>query len=207
MKKTLYLKIEQCIEVSKRDVTIADVAKLECTESTVINRIKTEKLFFMDNEKNSRRVVSVLFVIEKIHEIYPELEVQNLGEADFIVSYRPKKQSQILEKLKIAFVCAVSFFGSMFSMMTFNEDVSTRDSFEKLYTWVMGYEPSGVTILEITYSIGVSVGIIVFFNHLGKKYLTNEPSPVEVEMAGYEQQINQTLVKQVGRKGKEVDVD
>ncbi len=207
MKKTLYLKIEQCIQVPKRDVTIADVAKLECTEQTIVNRLKTEKLFSMDSKKHSRRIVSVLFVIEKIHEIYPELEVQNLGEPDFIVSYHPKKQALILEKIKIAFVCAVSFFGSMFAMMTFNEDVSTRDSFAKLYTWVMGYEPSGITILEITYSIGVSVGIIVFFNHIGKKYLTDEPSPVEVEMADYEQQINLTMIKQVGRKGKEADVD
>ena len=150
MKKILYLKIEQCVEVAKRDVTVADVAKLECSESPIVNRLKTEKLFFMDNEKNSRRVVSVMYVIEKIHEIYPELEVQNLGEADFVVSYHPKKQSQVLEKMKIGLVCAVSFFGSMFSMMTFNEDVSTRDSFQKLYTWVMGYEPTGVTILEIT---------------------------------------------------------
>ena len=113
----------------------------------------------------------------------------------------------MLEYLKVGFVCITSFFGSMFAMMTFNEDVSTRESFAKVYTWVMGQEPVGVSILEITYSIGVSIGIIVFFNHFGKKYITDEPSPVEVEMSGYEQQINQTLIKQVGRKGQELDVD
>lgn len=207
MKRTLYIKIEQCIELAKSDVTIGDVAVLECTEKSILNRIKTEKLFSLENKKGARRIVSVMFVIEKIHEIYPELQVENLGETDFVVSYHPQKQSKLLEKMKIAFVCLISFFGSMFAMMTFNEDVSTRDSFEKVYTWVMGQEPSGVTILEITYSIGVSVGIIVFFNHFGKKYITDEPSPVEVEMSGYEQQINETLIKQVGRKGKEIDVD
>lgn len=207
MKKTLYLKIEQGIETKKTSVTIGDVATLECAESAVVNRLKTEKLFSMDEGKNSRRVVSVLFVIQKIHEVYPELEVQNLGETDFVISYHPKKQPKLLENLKIAFVCAMSFFGSMFAMMTFNEDVSTNDIFEKMYEWVMGYRPSGVTVLEITYSIGVSVGIIIFFNHIGKKYLTDDPSPVEVEMAGYEQQVNQSLIKQVGRRGKEEDVD
>ncbi len=207
MNKTLYLKIEQANETKKTSVTIGDIAKMECSEPQILNRLKTEKLFSMDSEKNSRRIVSVLYVIQKIHEIYPELEVQNLGETDFVVSYRPKKQSAVLEKLKIAFVCAMSFFGSMFAMMTFNEDVSTHESFAKVYEWVMGYEPTGVTVLEITYSIGVSVGIIIFFNHLGKKYLTDDPSPVEVEMAGYEQQVNQSLIKQVGRRGKEKDVD
>ena len=186
MKKVLYLKVEQSVEVSKRDVTIKDVAKLECTETAILNRLNTEKLFTMESKKESRKIVSVLFLVEKIHEIYPELEVQNLGETDFVVNYHPEKQPKILETIKVFFVSAISFFGSMFAMMTFNEDVSTRESFDKLYTWVMGYEPSGITILEITYSIGVSVGILVFFNHIGKKYITNEPSPVEVEMAGYE---------------------
>ena len=207
MSKVLYLKAEQSVEVSKRDVTIKDVAKLECTEQRMLNRLNTEKLFTMKREKGSRKVVSVLFLVEKIHEIYPDLEVQNLGESDVVVSYHGKKQSKSLEILKISFVSAVSFFGSMFAMMTFNEDVSTRETFDKLYTWVMASEPPGISILEITYSIGVSVGIIVFFNHIGKKYITNEPSPVEVEMAGYEQQVNQTLIKQVSRKGKELDVD
>jgi stage V sporulation protein AA len=95
----------------------------------------------------------------------------------------------------------------MFAMMTFNEDVSTRESFDKVYEWVMDKPAVGVTILEITYSIGVGVGIVIFFNHFGKKYITNEPSPVEVEMAGYEQQVNDALIKQVGRKGQEADVD
>ena len=207
MKKVLYLKVEQSVEVSKRDVTIKDVAKLECIEKSILNRLNSEKLFTIESKKGSRKIVSVLFLVEKIHEIYPELEVQNLGETDFIVSYHPEKQPKILETLKIFFVSAISFFGSMFAMMTFNEDVSTRESFDKLYTWVMGYEPSGITILEVTYSIGVSVGILVFFNHIGKKYITNEPSPVEVEMAGYEQQVNQTLIKQMSRKGQEIDVD
>lgn len=207
MKKILYLKLEQCKETKKSSVTIGDVAKLECSEATVVHRLNTEKLFTIDDKKHSRRVVSVLFIIQRIHEVYPELEVVNLGEADFVISYHPKKQSKALENVKIFFVCAVSFFGAMFSMMTFNEDVSTHDSFAKLYEWVMGYPQTGISVLEITYSIGVGVGIVIFFNHIGKRYLTDDPSPVEVEMAGYEQQVNQSLIKQVGRRGEEEDVD
>ena len=87
----LYMKIEQSIQLSKRDVTIGDVATLECVEKGIVNRLKTEKLFFMEKEKNSRKVVSVLYVIQRIHRIYPTLEICNLGETDFIVSYRPIK--------------------------------------------------------------------------------------------------------------------
>ena len=109
--------------------------------------------------------------------------------------------------MKVLAVCLISFFGSVFAMMTFNEDVSALDSFRKVYTWVMGSAPTGSTVLELSYSLGLGVGIIGFFNHIGKKKLTQEPSPVEVEMSGYDQQVYTTLIQYEGRKGLEKDVD
>ena len=207
MSQILYMKIEQCIQVPDTAVTIGAVAKLECSDQSVINRLKNEKILEVSSDAKKRQVVSVLSVIRKIHEIYPKLEVQNLGESDFIVGLKPKKSSKTAEYLKVLLVCMISFFGSVFAMMTFNEDVSSLDSFRKVYTWVMGSAPEGATILELSYSIGVSVGIIVFFNHFGKKYLTEEPSPVEVEMSGYDKQVYTTVIQHAGRKGKEKDVD
>ena len=87
MSRILYLKIEQCILVPFTSVKIGDVAVMECTESAIINRLKTEKLLEVDQNPNNRKVVSVMYVIQKIHTIYPELEVQNLGESDFIEIY------------------------------------------------------------------------------------------------------------------------
>ena len=207
MSKILYIKAEQCIQVSDTNVKLGDVVKLECTDTTVVNRLKTEKLFTINFNPNHRTVVSIMAVIQKIHEVFPELEVQNLGECDFIVEMKPPKPSKLMEGIKVFGVSLISFFGAVFAMMTFNEDVSTLDSFRKVYTWVMGTAPVGATILELSYSMGVSVGIIVFFNHFGKKQLTNEPSPVEVEMSGYDKQVYTTVIQHAGRKGKEKDVD
>ena len=207
MRKILYIKIEQCIQVKEQSVKIGDVATMECTDQTVVNRLKTEKLLKIDDNRKKRTVVSTMLVIQKIHEIYPELEVQSIGESDFILQLPPEKKSRIVEGIKVSLVCTVSFFGSVFAMMTFNEDVSTLDSFRKVYTWVMGQPPQGATLLELCYSIGVSVGIIVFFNHFGQKRLTKEPSPVEVEMSDYDKQVYTTLIQHAGRKGLQKDVD
>ena len=207
MSKILYLKIEQSIQVDSTTVKIGDIATMECIDSTIANRLKTENLLKIDSNSNKSTVVSVMYVIRKIHEIYPELEVQNLGESDFIVAIKPKQQAKILVTIKVAVVCLVSFLGSVFAMMTFNEDVSTLDSFRKVYQWVMGAPAEGTTVLELSYSLGVSVGIIVFFNHIGKKRLTQEPSPVEVEMSGYDKQVYTTVIQYAGRKGQEKDVD
>lgn len=207
MSKILYIKIEQCIQVKEQSVKIGDVATMECTDQTVVNRLKTEKLLKIDDNRKKRTVVSTMLVIQKIHEIYPELEVQSIGESDFILQLPPEKKSRIVEGIKVSLVCTVSFFGSVFAMMTFNEDVSTLDSFRKVYTWVMGQPPQGATLLELCYSIGVSVGIIVLFNHFGQKRLTKEPSPVEVEMSDYDKQVYTTLIQHAGRKGLQKDVD
>ncbi len=206
MKKILYLKIEQCILVEQTSVTIGDFAQMECTDRNVLERLKSEYFMNVSENPDQRRVVSVLAVIEKIHEIYPELEVQNVGENDFIIARRPKEASKIATVMKVLFVCLICFFGSVFAMMTFNEDVSALDSFRKVYTWVMGTAPEGATILEASYSIGTGVGIIIFFNHFGKKRLTAEPSPVEVEMSGYDKQVYTTVIQHAGRKGLEKDV-
>ena len=206
MSKILYLKIEQCIQVERTSVKLGDFAQMECTDKNVVNRLKTESFMTVHEDPNQRTVVSVLSVIQKIHEIYPELEVQNIGESDFIIGRKPKEPSKIMTVVKVAAVCVVSFFGSVFAMMTFNEDVSALDSMRKVYTWVMGTPPQGSTVLELCYSLGVSVGIIVFFNHFGKKRLTEEPSPVEVEMSGYDKQVYTTVIQHAGRKGLEKDV-
>ncbi len=207
MKRILYIKIDRSNLVANSCVKFEDIVQMECTDQSVINRLKTEKLLEIEKSPDSKNVVSILFVIQRIHEIYPELEVQNVGEMDFIVGVRPKKPSKTVDYTKVFFVCLITFFGSVFAMMTFNEDVSSLDSFRKVYTWVMGNPPMGTTILELSYAVGVGVGIIVFFNHFGKKQITKEPSPVEVEMSGYDQQVYATVIQHAGRKGQEKDVD
>ena len=60
------------------------------------------------------------------------------------------------------------FFGAAFTIMAFNNDVSVGDVFSKFYRQVMGKESSGVTELEICYSIGLAIGITLFFQSCGQ---------------------------------------
>ena len=97
--------------------------------------------------------------------------------------------------MKTIFVCIVTFFGAMFSIMTFQTDVNIAGLFHKVYFWLTGLESSGFTILEISYAIGIGAGSLFFFNHFGKWRLDQEPTPIEVEMTEYENQVNQTKQK------------
>lgn len=208
MSDILYLKIAKNIEVCHRDVFLSDVSNMECSNRDILSKVKAIRLIRIPDQKNNRYVFSVLKVIEEIHKIYPKLEIQNLGEIDFIIDYEaPGKQSPLLRWGKFILIWLITFCGAVFSILTFHNDVGLSDIFDEIYRRVMGEDAAGYTILEIAYSIGLVVGIMVFYNHFGKKRVTTDPTPVEVEMRLYEDDINKTLIEGVNRKDRHIEVD
>ena len=168
MSEILYLKIDRNHQVDHVDVRLGDVAKLECTDLNKKNRLKTLKLLKIQAEKSDRYIFSIMKVVELIHQIYPDLEIQNLGETDFIIEYEsPEYTYDRLAWLKVSILCVLIFFGSAFSIMVFNNDVGVHEVFARTYELVTGQESNGFTVMEIMYSVGIAVGIIVFYNHFG----------------------------------------
>lgn len=204
---TLYLKIDQNVEVHEMDVTLGDIGKMTCTDDTVVNRLNTIRLVKVKDPNFAKYTVSVLAVIEKIHEVYPNLEVNNIGEPEFVLTYKKLKKQGVLNFLKVALVCLIAFFGSAFTIMTFNNDVGVTDLFDNIYERIMDKKASGITSLEVSYCIGLAVGIIVFFNHFFGRKLTADPTPLEVEMRLYEDDVNTMLLETNTRKEYEIDVD
>lgn len=204
---TIYIKGDQNVEVQDRDVTLGDIVTMECVDSHVVAKLKALKMIKIPDGKKHRYVVSILKLIEKMHEVYPNIVVQNLGPADIIVTYEPlKKKSPIVDWTKTILVVLITFFGAAYSIMAFNNDVDTPKLFGQIYEQIMGVEKSGFTILELMYSIGVVIGILVFFNHFGKKRFSVDPTPMEVEMRLYENDIQTTLIENYSRKEQELDV-
>ncbi len=66
-----------------------------------------------------------------------------------------------------------------------------RDVHIALYEIITGERNDYPYLLQIPYSIGLGLGMIVFFNHIFKKRLNEEPSPLEVEMFNYQLDLDQ----------------
>ena len=205
--QTLYLKGERNIEVTKQDVTLGDIVSFECSDKTLIPKIKALRILKIRKSGKQRFVISILKIIACIHEKYPGLEIQNLGEQDIIVTYEEQKTPALIWHIvKTAVVVLITFCGAAFSIMAFNNDVDVTKLFEQIYELVTGNTTDGFTILEVSYSIGLTIGILVFFNHFGKKRFTVDPTPMEVQMRLYENDIQTTLVEDASRKEEELDV-
>ena len=205
--KTLYIKGDRDVEVTKPDVTLGDLLSMECTDKLMLAKIKTLKVIRFKKSGKQRCVVSVLKIISCIHEKFPQADVQNLGETDIIVTYEDQKTPALAwHIIKTVFVAAVTFFGAAFSIMAFNNDVDVTKLFGQIYELVTGQEAGGFSILEIAYSVGVTAGILIFFNHFGKKRFTVDPTPMEIQMRLYENDIQTTLIENSERRGEEMDV-
>lgn len=205
-KETVYLKAEQSIELTKPDVTIGDAMAVECVNPAMLARIKTMKLFKIPH-KGQRCILSLMRVIELIHREYPDAEIQNLGAPDIIIIYEDQKTpNKFIHWLKTAFIVLITFIGAAFSIMAFNNDVSTTKLFGQIYKLLTGKQNDGFTILEFTYSIGLVIGILVFFNHFGGKKFSVDPTPMEVEMRLYENDIQTALIQNYSREKMEIDI-
>ena len=207
-KEVLYLKLEQNAELSGESVHISDLGKLYCKTQSVQNRCRALPVFRFEEKDKGRRVVSALFVISLLQQDNPNLEVESIGAPETVVEQvKVSRYPGFWQVCKIVFVCCICFFGAAFTIMAFNNDVSIDDAFEKFYLQVMGTESNGMTELEVSYCIGLPVGILVFFNHFGKKKITPDPTPIQVEMRKYEKDVDTTFIEEAGRDGHSLDVD
>lgn len=198
---TLYIKIDQNVQVHDTKVMLGDIAQLKCSNKDIENRLKVLKIPDATKNQPGRHAMSVMEVIAEIQKEYPSLTVTNVGEADFIITYEnPKQPGTAIAWLKTIAVCFMTFFGAAFTIMTFNNDVDIPKLFGEVYKQITGLESNGFTILELTYSIGVGLGILIFFNHFAGRKLTADPTPMEVEMRLYEDDINKTLIESSSRK-------
>ena len=204
MNETVYLQIKQNIELDHQDVRLSDVADIYATNGNVAAKLKSLQLVHIKETKAEKLCFSIMKVIEIVNKEYPGITVNNMGETDFVVDYIPKKKhSKTLQTLLITLVCIITAVGSAYGIMAYNNDVSTQEIFEKVYE-MLGTTPEKENMaMEIAYAIGLASGIIIFYNHFGKKRFTNEPTPMEVEMDKYDTDISTALSNRRDAVGKE----
>ena len=107
----------------------------------------------------------------------------------------------------MAGVWLLLFVGSGLAIMNFHTDVSMKEVHERIYYLMTGMHHSRPLILQIPYSLGIGLGMVLFFNHLFKQKFNDEPSPLELEVFMYQESIDQYVIdheKTKGQKGSRV---
>lgn len=203
---TVYIKPELSCLVSHKKITVADICQVYAAEEKIAKQVRNVPLFQISKSQEKNKIsVSTLYVIRHIMDDIQGITVINLGEPDFLVEYLPPQPKKKWgDYVKAIAVGIVVFFGSAFTIMTFNEDASLSIIFARVYDCVSG-NPTGNGWLEVSYSLGLPVGIILFFNHFASAKLSNDPTPLQIQMRQYEQQEDTTIIENAARKGERLE--
>ena len=200
MSDTLYIQIDQNVEVHHPHIYLQDIVRLSCSNTKLLNRLRVMPVTNLDPDKPGRYVLSSMDLIKDIQQKEPELDITTIGESTFIITYQKEGSVNIvLRWCKVIFVCLATFFGAGFSIMTFNNDVDIPALFEQIYAQVTGQASNGFSVLEISYSMGIGLGVLFFFNHFGRMKLTDDPTPMQVQMRLYEDDVNTTVIEDASR--------
>lgn len=184
--------VKKAVLTGRKVIKIKDVAEVYCKNGVNLNLGETIVYKIPPDSGKQTYLISVMDIVKAIYTQIPNASINNLGEMDTIVEYAPEpvksKGRNTWDSLKIAFVCIVLFAGAMTAIMSFNSDAQIPMVFQNMYKLFFGVEENKPYIIFIPYSIGLAVGIIVFFNHFGGKNITKDPTPIEVEMTTYEKE-------------------
>lgn len=200
----VYLKFEAKIQTDQEKVYVSDVAEIVCRNNQKKEQIRNIAIHSFGIP--DRDVVTALYIVNEIEKQVRDVVVVPLGAENVILERSKNKQpSRLFEIVKVVFVSMVCFFGTGFTIMAFHNDIGIRGVFEQISSLITGTDGLGVMILEISYSFGLTAGILLFFNHIGKRRITKDPTPIEVSMRNYEDDVNKTLSETWDREGKTIE--
>jgi stage V sporulation protein AA len=184
MEKTVYIRLRHRIQVRPNDVITIDKIALVVGDKELTEKLRQLVIHKIKPSDKNMVVIDVMHVLKEIHKFDHLIDVQTIGSSQTIVEivYEKKKLSPILFLL----VWILLFIGSGLAIMNFHEDVSMQQVHQRIHKIVTGNSNDQPLLLQIPYSIGLGLGMVLFFNHLFKKKINEEPSPLEVEIFNYQ---------------------
>ncbi|WP_400163846.1 stage V sporulation protein AA [Brevibacillus sp. TJ4] len=200
MKNPLFLRLRQRLSVWPETViTLGDICQIywDGKREEAIRRIPVYKV---RPEDGDLVIIDIMQVIARLRSAYPETELEITGASQIIVEVRSARKRP--KGILVALVWLLLFIGSGLAIMNFHTDVSMPEVHQRIYYLITGEESRHPLWLQIPYSIGVGLGMILFFNHIFKKKISEEPSPLEVELFLYQQSLDQYYIQHENKENQ-----
>ncbi|HWO97491.1 MAG TPA: stage V sporulation protein AA [Bacillus sp. (in: firmicutes)] len=204
MENTVYLRMRHRVQVNPNEtVRLGQIALLN-TRADIKAKLQEFPIHQVTMSDRNIIVIDVMKVIAEIRKEYADLDIQTIGPAQTIVEVMFKKKEY--SGIFFALVWLLLFVGAALAIMNFHEDVSMRQVHQKLFYMLTGVKDEKPLLLQIPYSFGLGLGMVLFFNHLFRKRINEEPSPLEVEMFNYQQDLDQYVIMHENKESmKQID--
>ncbi|WP_154895566.1 stage V sporulation protein AA [Paenibacillus illinoisensis] len=190
---TVYIRLRSRIRIQRgRGVKLGDIAHVLTSPEDGERRLLELELLRPGPEDGNLILIDILQIIPQIRRLLPEVTVELIGSGHTLVEVvagtgKPSKSLFIL-------VWLLLFFGSALTIMNFHADVNMQEVQIRIVEMITGRRDEHPYLFQVAYSIGIGFGMAVFFNHLFKKKWNEEPTPLEVEMFLYQQNVDKFVV-------------
>jgi stage V sporulation protein AA len=140
-------------------------------------------------------VVHVGEVIQSIKDIYQDMNINLLVVDDIIINFESIKKDKT-KFLRVIIVTIIVFMGSIMAIMNFHSDVNMADSQRIIVEVLTGKPDEYLVYFQMFYSMGIGVGVALFFNRIIPNYSKQEPSPLDLKVKSLTLEIENQLKKQ-----------
>ncbi|MBM7564424.1 stage V sporulation protein AA [Paenibacillus sacheonensis] len=198
----VYLRLRKRIGIRPEGiVALGQAARLFASDPELETRLESLVLHRHTLKDGNRVVIDLLQIVRLIREEAPGAVVDAYGDPQVLVIVADAPREPLKPVLFVTWL--LLFFGSGLAIMNFHTDVSMKDVHERITELVTGKKTEHPLWFQIPYSIGIGIGMLVFFNHLFRKRFNEEPNPLEVELYMYEESVNAYVIADEMRKKNE----
>ncbi len=146
------------------------------------------------DKKKAYDVIHIGEIIEKINEKDDEFNITFLKPDDIVVYFDSEKKDRT-KYLRVFITSLVIFTGSIMGIMNFHADVDMISSQSNLVYALTRDTKKYLPFFQIPYTIGIGIGVSLFFNKFIPTYSKYEPSPLDLRMSSLNKDIENQLKK------------
>jgi len=188
----VYVYIKEKTELDGNSpILLKDVADVWCNNGDC-SQIENLLLGFFMKDKEYQKL-SCLEVAKAIKKHLPDSQIHFFGNPEIWIvkkTTKPKRNS-IMFYLKLAVISIVLFIGSSMAVMNFHADVDMSTVHKRVYYFITGRETNNPLWVSVPYSLGIGLGIGVFFNHFPGNRRKYDPNPLDLELFNYQNELDQ----------------
>jgi stage V sporulation protein AA len=205
--QAVYVKARDSLLASPgEEITLGMVAELLSSDLELERELRGRPLLPGLDPGHGAVILSSLDLVRAVKGQNPDLDVRMLGADHTVIRPRLRPRPWLTAFWTVG-VALVLFFGAFMAIMSFHADVDMGLMHRGLYQLVTGRLVERPLIIQVPYSFGVGLGVLLFFNSLSRRRPSSDPSPLDVEMHSYDQEADQYLVTQgtpaSGPRGKQ----
>ena len=189
MEGIVYLRLKRKYEIKNlTEIKLKDIAFISSHSKEIEHELEKVKIYRVTKKDKELVVLDSFLIIKHLTESYPDIEIQLLGPEQTIVHVIKNQKAPNI--LIMSFVWILLFIGTAMTIVNFHYDVSMQEVQQKLHYLLTGKENEFPLWIQIPYSFGLGIGMILFFNHWFSKRFNEEPSPLEVEIYNYQKSLD-----------------